>query len=157
MVCATSIRVLEQGRRFKSEYIISQLLMQVLPEIGIDAVAYQSKRMSDYYSYPQAVNLAIPVYGSELSSELRDKQDVYWDKSKEVLLTEPVFYNEFLNSISIKDREHKSPFMSYVNEIYWNNIYHNSVSFAGEIHAYTKTNFSKFDEYLLKQKYGEFS
>lgn len=43
IVCATSFQVLEMNRSFRTEYMISQLLMQVVNELGINGVAYISK------------------------------------------------------------------------------------------------------------------
>lgn len=53
LVIATSYHVSEMNRKFKSEYIISQIIMQVCNELNIDGVAYLSKRMPDFYAYPQ--------------------------------------------------------------------------------------------------------
>lgn len=52
-MCETSFQVKEMKRNFKSEYIISQLLMQVVNELDIDRIAYLSKKMVDIYAYPQ--------------------------------------------------------------------------------------------------------
>lgn len=61
LVMATSFKVIEKNRVFKSEYIISQLLMEGLGEMNIDGVAYLTKRMRNTFSYPQGVNIAITI------------------------------------------------------------------------------------------------
>lgn len=44
LICATSYSVENNDRKFKSEYIISQLLMLSFKKLGIDGVAYISKK-----------------------------------------------------------------------------------------------------------------
>ena len=44
---ATSFRINEKERTFKSEYIISQAIMMACKRIGDDGIAYYSKRVSD--------------------------------------------------------------------------------------------------------------
>src|SRR5690606_26457356 len=62
LIIATSFKVSDQNRSFKSEYIISQLVMQCLNEHGIDGIAYISKRVvNDSTYYPYCVNLAVPM------------------------------------------------------------------------------------------------
>ena len=90
LVYATSYNILEQNRNFKSEYIVSQLIMQCIRELGIDAVAYLSKKISDKTAYPHAINIAIPV-----ERDFRQENN-YWLKSKEVFLSEPITYNDFI-------------------------------------------------------------
>lgn len=50
--------VLEQGRSFKSEYIISQLIMHCLKNLKLMGWLIYLK---DDFQYPHGVNLAIPV------------------------------------------------------------------------------------------------
>ena len=55
IIIATSIQNKKSIGKFKSEYIISHLLMMNLQEIGCDGVSYLSKRIEGYeeYSLPQ--------------------------------------------------------------------------------------------------------
>ena len=86
LICATSYNILEKNRSFKSEYIISQLVMQCLQDLEIDAVAYCSKKISDYRAYPYAINVAIPIKKDfELNNE-------YWLKADKVYLNNSVCY-----------------------------------------------------------------
>ena len=65
---ATSYRIKEQNRVFKSEYIISQAIMMACRKLGYDGVAYYSKRVNDDVFARCAVNLALFVrYDGEYS------------------------------------------------------------------------------------------
>ena len=146
LIIATSYHVSDRNRNFKSEYIISQLVMQVCNDLGIDGVAYFSKRIEDFYAYPQAVNLAIAIpYNQDLQ---------YWDRAEEVFITEPI---KFLDFCEMGDtNQDVENFNAYVNEIY-KDSWHDEVDIAGNIMKYTKTRHSSFDEYLVKQKYFQYS
>lgn len=56
---ATSYVVEEGGRIFKSEYIISQSVMLACKELGLDGIAYFSKRVEDEIFAYAAINLAL--------------------------------------------------------------------------------------------------
>lgn len=64
--------------------------MQVANEFEIDGVAYLSKKIKDVFAYPQGVNLAILIPYNV------DSTSLYWNRSSEVLLTNPVRYSDFL-------------------------------------------------------------
>lgn len=65
---ATSYRINELGKTFKSEYIISQSIMMACKKLGYDGVAYYSKRVFDEIFAQCAINLALFVnYKSEYS------------------------------------------------------------------------------------------
>lgn len=59
LTIATSYRVVDQNRFFKSEYIVSQQLMLTCKEIGIDGIAYYSKRVVEERLAVSAVNVAL--------------------------------------------------------------------------------------------------
>lgn len=62
LMIATSYRVKEDGRRFKSEYIISQAIMLAckrIKSVKIDGVAYFSKRVENELFARTAINLAL--------------------------------------------------------------------------------------------------
>ena len=68
LVIATSYRIKEEGRIFKSEYIISQSIMMACRKNGFDGVAYYSKRVNDEIFALCAINLALFVkYDGEYS------------------------------------------------------------------------------------------
>ena len=56
---ATSYRIKEEGRTFRSEYIVSQAVMMACKKLGYDGVAYYSKRVDDESFALCAINLAL--------------------------------------------------------------------------------------------------
>lgn len=70
LVYATSFSIKNTNRKFKSEYIISQLIMQCLNELKIDGIAYISKKVKNsILAFPQCINLAIPMKTNKLSNK----------------------------------------------------------------------------------------
>lgn len=67
---ATSFRIKEEGRTFKSEYVISQAIMMACKKLGYDGVAYYSKRVSDEIFSLCAINLALFVNYDDEYSEI---------------------------------------------------------------------------------------
>lgn len=71
---STSYKVEEQNRNFKSEYIISQMIMLACKSMGLDGITYYSKQVSDErFAYAVGVNLVLFAdysgnEGEELSS-----------------------------------------------------------------------------------------
>lgn len=59
LMIATSYRIEEKSRTFKSEYIISQSIMLACKELGLDGIAYYSKRVDNQVFGFSAVNLAL--------------------------------------------------------------------------------------------------
>lgn len=59
LMVATSYRVHEEHRTFKSEYIISQGVMLACRELGLDGVAYYSKRVENQLFAQAAINLVL--------------------------------------------------------------------------------------------------
>lgn len=59
LMMATSYVVTENNRIFKSEYIVSQSIMLACKELGLDGVAYYSKRVYDEIFAVAAVNVAL--------------------------------------------------------------------------------------------------
>ncbi len=59
LMIATSYVIDERDRSFKSEYIISQSIMLGCKELGLDGVAYFSKRVHDEAFANAAINLAL--------------------------------------------------------------------------------------------------
>ena len=66
---ATSYRIREEGRTFRSEYIVSQAIMMACKKLGYDGIAYYSKRVDDEIFALCAINLALFAdYGKGTSS-----------------------------------------------------------------------------------------
>lgn len=137
LVIATSYRVLNSNRSFKSEYIIPQLIMQVAKKLKIEGVAYLSKRLDDYFAYPQCVNLAILIpYEQNNNSQ-------YWSKIKDIYLTKPYCIQDI-------PRDYSCTRQTFINKYYVDNP-HNKIKLAESVFDYSKLEFSKFDNYLLER------
>lgn len=152
-ICATSFRVKNVHRAFKSEYIISQLVMQCIEELDIDGIAYASKKASDsFISYPQCVNLALPIKcGSKL--EINSESDEYGEICNQIHLTQPVNLSEYLKidrpNMFIKEQ-------SYLNCCF-NDGFTSNIELGNINISYQDTIFSKFDNYIysLGHEYAE--
>ncbi len=132
----------------KAEYLLSQVLMDVLQKAGIDGIAYLSRQGKDDFQYPQMVNLAIPVNGASDDNDYGELIDYY-------TMTKPRLYNDF----EIK-KEYKRK--SYINKKYpkyRSDRQENctaKVEYLDEEVFYQDTPFSKFDDYLINQKHIKF-
>jgi hypothetical protein len=151
LVIATSFVVMNKSEQdvFKSEYIVSQLVMQVVSESDLDGVAYLSKKMTDKFAYPQAVNLAI------LMKQLNDK-DSYCSNISEYKMTKPITLRECIESEeyrTIKENDNYE-YMTYVNKFY-RSFPFDTVVYSGVQHRYLDTCFSTIDEVLCKEKKEE--
>lgn len=132
----------------KYEYLLSQVLMNVLQKVGIDGVAYLSRQGKDDFQYPQMVCLAIPVNDM-------DENEEYGDLINDYVMTSPVLYNGFSDNRIYEKR-------SYINENYpkytdcssqqYENI-NAQVDIENEIKFYEDTLYSKFDDYLVNQEH----
>lgn len=93
---ATSFKVKQTGRIFKSEYIVSQMLMQCLKKNKIDGVAYFSKRVDENTPYNEfgqlSINVAIMANFKEPWSK---KYKGYSEICDKMNITNPLNYAEF--------------------------------------------------------------
>lgn len=137
LVIATSFKITQKDRQFKSEYIISQLIMQCLSELNIAGIAYFSKQSASDLDYPHNINLAIPIIGN-------DEQIENFNKMFEICTPCSL---EWFSMIDNKDKDNKK---TYINEIYKEG-YHSNVYLTKNKTPYCKTLFSKFDNYLFSQ------
>lgn len=138
LLLATSFTVKEDRKCVKYEYLISQCLIKVLHEIGIDGVAYLSARGEDEFQYPQGVNLALLAY------DISDKKQF----SKYCSMFEISRPVKFLG-------QENTEYKSYINEIYKEYMIENefksfasTVSCNGQDVFYGDTDLGKFDNYL---------
>lgn len=149
LVIASSFKINEPNRTFKSEYIIPQLIMQVAMSLGIDAVAYLSKRIDDFFAYPKCVNLAVLMPQKDMSSDTR-----FWKRANEIELTEPCIYSDFLKS------DYKNSNLSnnttFINKFFSEGT-NGKVKLIGKILNYSEIPFSKFDEWLHKQEKAQYT
>lgn len=135
LVCATSYKIDENDRSFRSEYIISQLIMLCLNELKVDAVAYISKQVSsDTTGYPNCINLAVPA-----------KNDNHKISSycKNLNVSSVVNFGEY-NKLNASDRHARK--LSYINECFDS---HNHIALASKYIRYDSSVFGGFDNYLV--------
>lgn len=144
LVIASSYRIGESNRVFKSEYIVSQLIMQAARRLKIDGVAYLTKRMSDYYAYPHGVNLALMMPCNE------NAERKYWERASEIKLTSPFFLTDVPEKI-----KKTTDYNSFINKYYAKHIM-GQVQIANNVFKYTELSFSDFDEFLWKKPKKEF-
>lgn len=151
LVYATSFSINNKDRSFKSEYIISQLIMQCLSELNIDGVAYVSKKVNDsYIAFPQCINLAIPAKANK-KFIFENKSDYYGDICRDIELTDPVNLSEFTkmggnNTFTFYD--------TYINILYnLDGTCWSKVNLGGQYIDYKWTEFSKFDRYIYNLKH----
>ena len=140
LVYATSYNILEQNRSFKSEYIVSHLIMQCMKELGIDAVAYFSKKISDETAYPYAINIAIPV-----EKDFK-KDNSYWLKADRVFLSEPILYSDFIKNLNCNINV--GMLSGFFNDNY--------IDVLGNPVDFDTLKFSFFDKYLTKSEHYPF-
>ena len=91
MIIATSFVVEEKDRCFHSEYIVSQLFMQVISEAGINGVAYYSKQMEDV-DYHTPLNLCIAII-----AKYDTREDILTSLKENIIMTNSVNFSEFLS------------------------------------------------------------
>lgn len=101
---ATSYRIKEEGRTFRSEYIISQAIMMACKKLGYDGVAYYSKRVDDEVFALCAINLALFAdYGKRVSLEKHMKIDDSFNFFLFTHLASSLKYRDYnLRSVSTK-------------------------------------------------------
>ncbi|MCU5378634.1 RES domain-containing protein [Bacillus cereus] len=165
LVIATSFKVMDKDkdkdkdkdtntdkgkdRVFKSEYIVSQLIMQCLTELGLEGVAYISKQIEHNdlslqlgnENFPTCVNLAIPMKNN--------KNDYYSELAKDIPLTEPISL-ELCISI-IQNASINKQLVAY------SNLFDSALTHNGERINYKALKFSKIDDYLINQKHVSYN
>lgn len=132
LTVATSYRIKEEGRTFKSEYIISQSIMMACKKQGYDGVAYYSKRVSDELFALCAINLALFVdYTGEYSKIVKHmKMDDAFNYG---------LYEHLNSTLTYRAYELRSTRTLYITNI----------GCFDRQYPYRETKFSKFDEFLF--------
>ncbi|WP_418586259.1 hypothetical protein [Intestinibacter sp.] len=155
LVYATSFSIKNKERKFKSEYIISQLIMQCLNELNIDGIAYASKKVKNSVTaFPQCINLAIPMK-IDKNFELNMEIDNYADICKEFKLTEPVNFSEF---IKIGGNNSHSFNKSFINKCFnYDASIESAIHLSNRDIDYKWTKFAEFDDYIVNLKYDKVS
>ena len=132
LTIATSYRIKEAGRTFKSEYIISQSIMMACKRLGYDGVAYYSKRVNDEIFALCAINLALFVdYEGEYSKVVEHmKMDDAFNFG---------LYKQLCASLTYKDYELRSTRTGFITNI----------GNYDRQYPYKETKFFDFDRFLF--------
>ena len=132
LTIATSYRIKEADRTFKSEYIISQSIMMACKRLGYDGVAYYSKRVNDEIFVLCAINLALFV----------DYEGNY-SKIVEHMKMDDAFnfglYKQLCASLTYKNYELRSIRSGFITNI----------GNYDRQNPYTETKFFDFDKYMF--------
>lgn len=129
---ATSYRIREAERVFKSEYIVSQAIMMACRKMGYDGIAYYSKRVDDVAFAFCAINLALFVdYAHKKTSILHH---IKMDDSFNFAV-----FKHLDSSLKYKDYELRSVNTGLITNI---------GSFARQ-YPYKETDFYEFDKFLF--------
>lgn len=145
LVIATSFSIKEKNREIKYEYLISQALMKVINEIGIDGIAYLSMKGKDEFQYPQGVNLALPAWDITEKKQYSSICDAF-------NISLPIKFNHQDNGIK----------KSYINAIYRKEDKHGLKNYISKLDVdgkeifYEDTKYGKFDDYLVSQPLNKF-
>lgn len=136
LMIATSYRVEEKDRSFKSEYLISQSIMLACKELGYDGVAYYSKRVDNELFSFAAINLALFVeyqpdqkYGS-ICQHLKVDESLNYE-----------FYKQLKSSATFRDyplRVVRTPMITNIGNFH-------------RQYSYRETAFYYFDMYLFSR------
>ena len=154
LIIATSIRNKFPRGKFRSDYIISHLIMLNLKKLGIDGVAYLSKRIQngeEDCSLPQMVNFAFPAFES---SHINKK---YGRICEKIIITSPTNYEEFLSlELGARESLDKTSYFAKTFEVN-NNIYDpvNRIRSSGKDVDYHNTGFYRFENHLCGQMFNK--
>lgn len=135
LTIATSFRVNEDNRNFKSEYILSQLIMLSCKKNNIDGVVYYSKQMkNDLFATVSAINVA-------LISKFNEDSD-YSDYCENIEIDSSFNFQMFKQLLpSLKYKEYRLRID--------NSIFINSIGDFDRQFPYRETQFYDFDKYLF--------
>ena len=129
---ATSYRIKEEGRTFRSEYIISQSIMMACKKLGFDGVAYYSKRVDDEVFALCAINLALFADYSKKNTSLEKhmKMDDAFNFS---------LYKQLDASLNYRDYDLRSVATGFITNI----------GSYDRQYPYRETAFFHFDKFLF--------
>ena len=132
LAIATSYKIKEDGRTFKSEYVVSQALMMACKRLGYDGIAYYSKRVSDEIFALCAINLALFVHYEGNYSPL--VKHMKMDDSFNFTL-----FKRLNPSLKYKDYELRAPHTGFITNI----------GSYDRQYPYRETEFFDFDKFLF--------
>lgn len=141
---ATSYNINEKGRSFRSEYIISQLIMLYLKNNDIDGVAYYSKRIFEQSDSLQDLSVNVALF-----AKYDYEYNLNYDYSKiceKIKMTAPVNYGEFKQ---LSENIIYTPNKDNGNHLkFENNL--KKIPLAGGLVSYNKTEFCRLEEHLMQ-------
>lgn len=144
LILATSFTVDDKDeKRKKYEYLLSQSIIRVIKGLGIDGVAYLSRRGENDFQYPHGVNLAIPM------NDIRESKE-YSDLYNHISCTKPVLVGDTIYQWNGNER-------SYINQCYskykcgTQENFGSKINYNGNMVFYGETPYSMIDDYLLNQ------
>ncbi len=135
LMIATSYRIKETDRIFKSEYIVSQSIMLACKELGIDGVAYYSKRVEDQMFAQAAINVALCAI---------------YEKGKEYSRAcEHMKVGRSFNYSVFKQLGYSNTYKTYNLRCLKTGIPNNIGSYERQF-EYSSTEFCRFDQFLFE-------
>lgn len=140
LMIATSYRIDESDRTFKSEYIVPQAIMMACKKLGLDGVAYYSRRVEDDVFARCAVNLALFVNYNQHKDYSPLIKHMKIDDSFNYAL-----YKQLSPSLRCRDYELRSVDHAYITNI----------GSYDRQHPYRETEFFEFDRYLFATWQGK--
>ena len=150
---ATSFIVEEENRKFKSEYIVSQLLMLSCKKKNLYGVAYYTKKVeNDYFAVGYGVNLAVFANYQENSELSPICEDMKVTNSMNYSLFKNLNLG-FIDNIGFKMDENNNRKEIGVN-IDKISCFKNIGNFDRQ-NGYCSTDFYKLDKYLFINLYDE--
>lgn len=138
LMVATSYHIEGPDRNFKSEYIVSQSIMLACQELGLDGIAYYSKRVGNQVFARAAINLA-------LISKYKHRQE-YGDVCKHIKVGDSFNYFMFRQLGGTYGQTDYD--LRCLKNPYVNNIGASIGSFERQ-YSYSLTNFCDFDKFLF--------
>lgn len=153
LVCATSFSNNNSTPSFRSEYIISQIIMEIIGEKEeIYGIAYLSKKVTNKVAsgvFPFAVNLAIPMSSDASGYESYNHGHIYGTQLESIKITKPYNMAEYIKfdtgAINNKKSQGKKTLANSLNI--------NLVQMDSEYFQYGELVFGKFDEYLNNREF----
>lgn len=134
LMIATSYKVEEANRTFRSEYIVSQSVMLACKKLGFDGVAYYSKRVEGELLSFAAINLALFVGF--------DRNSGYGSICRHLKIDEPMNYQLF------KQLSYAATYQRYSLRVNATPYITNIGNYKRQ-YRYSETEFYRFDEHLF--------
>lgn len=144
LVIATSFKVSFEDpnkdmRSFKSDYIISQLIMQCLDSLNIDGLAYISKKSGQDTDAQLKTNFAFPIFS-------KPNETNYGTFTKEISMTEPITLKDLL-------KNNKNKYLKSKQEEIFSELWGRHVNKENHVKEYPQIDFKIIDKLLIDQNH----